>query len=85
MKVALVRGNCLNKWDMQYYPNLKEFNIYPTGICSEDNKFNISGIGMPIIKLKRFNLFIYSYHRVVKHCPGFFCLFIRKSQTFVSK
>src|SRR3989344_3334353 len=54
MKVALVRGNCLNKWDMQYYPNLKEFNIYPTGICSEDNKFNISRIGMPIIKLKRF-------------------------------
>jgi len=54
MKVALVRGNCLNKWDMQYYPNLKDFNIYPTGICSEDNKFNISGIGMPIIKLKRF-------------------------------
>ena len=54
MKVAIVRGNCLNKWDMQYFPNLIRFGINPVGLCSEDNRFDVSDLGFPVIKLKRF-------------------------------
>ena len=53
MKLAIIRGTNLNPWEMQFYSRLKEYDIFPTGICAKDNAFDVSAIDMPVTRLKR--------------------------------
>ena len=60
LKVGIVRSNGLNKWEMQGYEPLSSNGINITGICSSDNRYNLSKIKFPIIKLNRFG----SYNKI---------------------
>src|SRR3989344_5831056 len=54
MKLAVIRGTCLNQWEMQPYVRLGERGFSVSGICAEDNEFSLKNVGIPVIKLKRF-------------------------------
>ena len=49
LKIAIIRGRNLNKWEMQNYEKIKfEFNI--TCFTSVFNRFNINGLSFPVKK-----------------------------------
>ena len=52
MNLAVIRGNYLDPWEMEFYSKMKHFGVFPTGICSNDNLFETSNMDMPIKRLK---------------------------------
>ena len=69
LKIAIIRGRNLNKWEMQNYEKIKfEFNI--TCFTSVFNRFNINGFSFPVKKSFRFDeIFDYipGYQRFVRN------------------
>lgn len=44
MRLGIVRGNGLNKWDMQIFEKLVGLDIELIGLCTRDNKYDVSKI-----------------------------------------
>jgi len=69
LKIAIIRGRNLNKWEMQNYEKLKsEFNI--TCFTSVFNRFNINGISLPVKKsicLDEIFDYIPGYQRLIRN------------------
>lgn len=64
-KVALVRGNSLTKFELQYYePLLEKFDI--TAICSLRNPFSLDGVRIPIKRLLSVYDFEFLFPRFLK-------------------
>ncbi len=62
MKIALVRGNGLTKFELQYYePLLEKFDI--TAICSLTNPFDLSDVKIPVKRL----LSVYDFEILFPH------------------
>ena len=63
LKIAIIRGRNLNKWEMQNYEKIKfEFNI--TCFTSVFNRFNINGFSFPVKKS-------FCFDEIFDYIPGY--------------
>ena len=63
LKIAIIRGRNLNKWEMQNYENLKfDFNI--TCFTSVFNRFNINELSFPVKKS-------FCFDEIFDYIPGY--------------
>ena len=63
LKIAIIRGRNLNKWEMQNYEKIKfEFNI--TCFTSVFNRFNINGLSFPVKKS-------FCFDEIFDYIPGY--------------
>jgi len=64
-KILIIRGENLNPWDMQMYEPLKE-EFHITAVAPPQNKYDISSISLPIIKLNRIRYFFLKFLSPIK-------------------